>query len=89
MDAPEPCSLTSAYKAPHFYDVNFLVILAITILVLDQCCQPRELRDPESRNKEEIGLQNVLCKATTLKINPRERTRTTTGSTLRPGDSSV
>lgn len=41
LDAPKPGSLTSAYKAPHFYDVNFLVILAITIVVLDQSCQER------------------------------------------------
>ena len=31
----------------------------------------------------------ILCKATTLNMNPRESTSTTTGSTLSPGDSSV
>jgi hypothetical protein len=31
----------------------------------------------------------VLCSATTEMMKPTERTRTTKGSTLRPGDSSV
>ena len=35
------------------------------------------------------GRIHVLCNATTLKMNPRESTKTTTGSTLSPGDSSV
>lgn len=33
--------------------------------------------------------RNSLCNATTLKINPRLNTSTTTGSTFNPGDSSV
>jgi hypothetical protein len=32
---------------------------------------------------------DVLCRATTEKMKTRDRTRTTTGSTFRPGDSSV
>jgi len=31
----------------------------------------------------------IMCNATTLKMNPKLSTNTTTGSTLRPGDSSV
>jgi len=31
----------------------------------------------------------MMCNATTLKINPKLSTKTTTGSTFRPGDSSV
>jgi hypothetical protein len=40
-------------------------------------------------DKAERGKVSLLCKATTLKIKTRERTRTTTGSTFNPGDSSV
>ena len=36
-----------------------------------------------------VGAVIILCKATTLNMNPRESTSTTTGSTLSPGDSSV
>lgn len=32
---------------------------------------------------------DILCKATTLKMKPRDSTSTTTGSTFNPGDSSV
>ena len=35
------------------------------------------------------GRSDILCKATTLNMNPSERTSITTGSTLSPGDSSV
>ena len=33
--------------------------------------------------------EDILCSATTLKMKPRLKTNTTTGSTFRPGDSSV
>lgn len=33
--------------------------------------------------------RDILCRATTLKMKPTERTMTTTGSTFNPGDSSV
>lgn len=39
--------------------------------------------------EEGEGIGGLLCSATTLKMKPRESTRTTTGSTFRPGDSSV
>lgn len=35
------------------------------------------------------SLHVLLCSATTEMMNPIERTMTTNGSTLRPGDSSV
>ena len=38
---------------------------------------------------ERKGRSILLCSATTLKIKTRDRTNTTTGSTFRPGDSSV
>jgi len=31
----------------------------------------------------------MMCRATTLKMNPSDKTRTMTGSTFSPGDSSV
>lgn len=36
-----------------------------------------------------VDREIVLCSATTEMMKPTERTRTTKGSTLRPGDSSV
>ncbi len=42
-----------------------------------------------SARKIVMGGVHILCKATTLNMNPRESTSTTTGSTLSPGDSSV
>jgi hypothetical protein len=36
-----------------------------------------------------LGDNNSLCRATTLKMKTSDRTRTTTGSTFNPGDSSV
>lgn len=32
---------------------------------------------------------NLLCNMTTLMMNPTDKTKTTNGSTFRPGDSSV
>ena len=36
-----------------------------------------------------LGWKNILCNATTLNMKTSERTSTITGSTFRPGDSSV
>lgn len=58
------------------YDDIFRVTFAITVWLLDSVIERR-------------GHCDVLCSATTEMMKPTERTRTTTGSTLSPGDSSV
>lgn len=69
------------------YDENFRVILAMTVL---RALAPFRSRDLLfSAVNTLVGRVYILCKATTLNINPKESTSTTTGSTLSPGDSSV
>lgn len=73
------CSSTSSAKLPNLlstYEENFRVTLAMTESLV-------------SGASRQWWSADVLCKATTLNMKPRESTRTTTGSTLRPGDSSV
>lgn len=52
-------------------------------------CNDWYLLDSGLERGVEGGRESILCKATTLKIKTRDRTKTTTGSTLSPGDSSV
>ena len=80
-----PCrpsaKVTCPLEGQPAYDENFRVTLAMTVIgALGRI-----------RSSEKIAMEGVhiLCKATTLNMNPRESTSTTTGSTLSPGDSSV
>lgn len=68
------------------HDENLLVSLAMTTSIVSACYEPVGV--VAALAAWEKGICS-LCKATTLKMNPRERTNTTTGSTLSPGDSSV
>lgn len=54
-----------------------------------QAGKPQVQKPNKSQGKHRIEEKNSLCSATTLKINTKLKTSTTTGSTFRPGDSSV
>ena len=75
------CAVFPPYRS--IYDENFLVILAMT---------DSNVRDHtviRGATFVAIASSNLLCKATTLMMNPKLNTNTTTGSTLNPGLSSV
>ena len=74
-------------QMPTIYDENFRLILAMTaVRTLALFLSSDGLL---SVMNGMMGGGYILCKATTLNMNPRESTSTTTGSTLSPGDSSV
>lgn len=80
-----PIASSLKLRRPHVestvvYDVHFLVNFAITKM------KPVSIStvEPVVSNGN-----NSLCNATTLMMNPTLSTSTTTGSTFRPGESSV
>ena len=80
-------TITTCPKMPATYDENLRLILAMT--VVGTLAPFRSSDKLLSVSNGMVGGEYILCKATTLNMNPRESTSTTTGSTLSPGDSSV